>query len=219
MADSSTPILDASDPTSFADLGNGIVTSAHHWYHVTEDALREYAGDVFDHVSLGQLLAWSDVWIQSARTVTVWSLPALLWVISPGWAVAASVGVYVAWSVFSPSFPNLWLVRGLSWLQHAVVQGLYYVFVLSILAQQASLWTVGTGLAGFVLLRWGVAQVALDPLAQRLRRPLYDLPLNDQVLRGFIVRVALKHRLSLPQLDTMAQDILDDWGTRPGTDD
>jgi hypothetical protein len=219
MSDSSPPILDATDPTSFADLGNGIVSGAGNWYNVNEETLREYAGDVVEHVPLGQLFAWADVWLESPRTVAIWSLPILLWTLPAAWAVAATVALYVTWSVLSPSFPNLWLVRAFSWLQNVVGQGLYYVFVLSILAPQVSFWTTGAGLVGFVVLRWGLARLALGPLAQLLRHPLYDLPLNDQVLRGFILRVALKHRVSLPQLDTMAHDILDRWGSRARTDD
>jgi hypothetical protein len=219
MADRPPPRLDADDPTSFADLGHGIVTSSREWYHVTEETLRDYAGDVFDHVSLGQLLAWSDVWVHSARTVALWSLPLLLWALSPLWAALATLGLYLAWDVLSPSFPSLWLVQGLAWMQNAVVQGLYYVGILSFLSQQGSMWTVETGLAGFVMLRWGLVNYTLGSLTTWLRRRLYALPLNDQVLRGFILRVALAHRLSVPQLDTMAQEILENWGSQRSEDD
>lgn len=219
MADKSNSRLDADDPTSFVDLGHGIVTSSRGWYHVTEETLREYAGEVFDHVPLGRLLAWSDVWVQSARTVTVWSFPLLLWGMPPGWAVGAALVLYVAWDVLSPSFPSLWLVRAFSWMQNAAVQGLYYVLVLSILAQQASLWVVATGLIGFVVLRWGIAELVLGPVGAFFRRKMYTLPVNDQVLRGFILRVALTHRLSLPQLDTMAQEILENWSTDADAND
>jgi hypothetical protein len=35
------------------------------------------------------------------------------------------------------------------------------------------------------------------------------LPVADQVLRGLIVRVALKYRLSVPQVDDITKDILE----------
>jgi hypothetical protein len=49
---------------------------------------------------------------------------------------------------------------------------------------------------------------------------LYPLPVPDQVLRGLIVRTALKHRLELPQLDEMAHEMMEMFGDSPdGSDD
>jgi hypothetical protein len=41
---------------------------------------------------------------------------------------------------------------------------------------------------------------------------MYPLPVPDQVLRGLIVRTALKHRLELPQLDEMAREMMEMFG-------
>jgi hypothetical protein len=104
--------------------------------------------------------------------------------------------------------------RVADWLDIAVVQGLFYVFVLSALAAQGRYTALAVGLVGFVLLRWGLIERALQPLVQPLVDALYALPLPDQILRAFIVRMALNRRLSLPQLDAMQQDILDTWNYR-----
>jgi len=52
-----------------------------------------------------------------------------------------------------------------------------------------------------------------------LRRRLYPLPVTDQVLRGLIVRAALKYRVSVPQVDALTSDILENWGARTESDD
>jgi hypothetical protein len=78
---------------------------------------------------------------------------------------------------------------------------------------------VGVGLGGFVLLRWGVLEWASGYLIRPLRRALYPLPVADQVLRGLIVRVALKHRLSLPQVDDITEDILENLRSHQDTGD
>jgi hypothetical protein len=70
------------------------------------------------------------------------------------------------------------------------------------------------GLTGFVLLRWGLVERALNPLVRPALRALYALPLSDQVLRAFVIRLALNRRLSLPQLDAMQKDILETWSYR-----
>jgi hypothetical protein len=105
-------------------------------------------------------------------------------------------------------------VRVADWLDIPVVQGLYYVFVLSALAAQGRYTALAIGLVGFILLRWGLIERALKPLMQPLLRALYTLPLPDQILRALIIRMALNRRQSLPQLDAMQQDILDTWNYR-----
>ena len=86
-------------------------------------------------------------------------------------------------------------------------QGFYYVFMLSLLASRGEMAALGVGLGGFVLLRWGVLARLSHPLVGRIWRSLYALPVPDQVLRAFIIRAALKHGLSLPQLDRLEEQM------------
>jgi hypothetical protein len=99
-------------------------------------------------------------------------------------------------------------------LGHAVVQGAYYATLLSVFATTGKYAAVGTGLAAFVLFRWGIVGWALKKGLRPLWRRLYPLPVTDQVLRGLIVRAALKYRVSVPQVDALTSDILENWGAR-----
>lgn len=200
----------------YVDTPYGILTAAGYWYHVTEQGLRDYAGEVFEHVSLGRLLRWADVWVGSATTVVLWVLPLLLWGLPEGWAVVCAVALYLGWAVASPALPGIIAVRVVSALDHVLAQALYYVTAMSALAAAEQYMAVATGLSGFVLLRWGVVRWVFEYGLQPLRRVLYPLPVADQVLRGLIVRVALKYRLSLPQVDAITQDILENWGSHRG---
>ena len=109
-------------------------------------------------------------------------------------------------------------MRAVSALDHVLAQALYYVVAMSAVAAAEMYAALGAGLLGFVLLRWGVLEWAAGYVVRPLRRALYPLPVADQVLRGLIVRVALKHRLSLPQVDDITKDILDNLHDRQGTD-
>ncbi|MFP4227801.1 MAG: hypothetical protein ACLFTE_03130 [Salinivenus sp.] len=206
------------DGPAYVDTPYGMVTASGQWYHIPEADVREYAGEVLEHVSLDQLLRWADVWGRSPRTLTAWLLPLLLWGLPVGWAVASALGVFVGWALVSPGLPTLLGARVGTVLDYGIIQALYYVFTLSVFAAQDHLWAVGVGLAGFVLLRWGVLQWALRPVLRPVWRRLYPLPITDQVLRGLIVRVALKHRLALPQVDAITKDIMDNWGSHSDGD-
>lgn len=216
---SAPSFFDTDATPEYVDTPYGILTASGEWYHVTEEGLRDYAGDVFDHVPLDTLLHWADVWIRSARALTLWALPGFLWIVPSLPAAACALGLYIGWKTFSPAVLNLWAVRFIGSMENVVLQGLYYVFTLSILASTGAHVATVVGLAGFALLRFGALQWATQPLLRPIWRALYPLPIADQVLRGFIIRVALKHRLELAQLDTMTRDIIANWSTRTEDDD
>lgn len=211
MTNDTDPSVQQKDPPAYVDTPYGLMTAAGRWYHIPEDDVREYAGAVLDHVSLDRLVQWADAWVDSPRTVTLWMLPPVLWVFSAAWAAAGAVSIYLVWALVSPAWPSVGAARAASGLSHAVVQGLYYVATLSVLAATEQYAAVGVGLAAFVLFRWGVMDWALGRVLRPLRRHLYPLPVTDQVLRGLIVRAALKYRVSVPQVDALTSDIIDNW--------
>jgi hypothetical protein len=211
--------MQGSSSSLYVDTPYGILTEGGRWYHVTEQNVENYAGAVLNHVSLEQLLRWADTWVDSAKTVVLWGFPPLLWGLPVGWAVGGALGLFVGWALLSPALPSLIAVRVVTLLDHVLGQSLYYVLTMSIFAVTEMYAAVGVGLGGFVLLRWGVLEWASGYLIRPLRRALYPLPVADQVLRGLIVRVALKHRLSLPQVDDITEDILENLRSHQDTSD
>jgi hypothetical protein len=206
----------ASDGTSpiYVDTPYGLLTAAGRWYHVPEAELREYAGEVLDHVGLEDLVRWADEWVDSPRTVTLWVLPFFLWALPASWAGGAAVLLYVGWALASPAFPFVGAARALSVLSNPFVQGGYYALALSALALNGQMRAVAVGLGAFVLFRWGIVQWAGRRGLRALHRRVYPLPVTDQVLRGLIVRAALKYRVSVPQVDALTSDILENWGAQ-----
>lgn len=200
--------------TVYVDTPYGIFTAEGVWFHIREEALREYADAVLDEVPIERLLQWAALWMRSPQVIVLWLLPVALWFVPPLAAALFAVGFFAGWKVLSPSIVTEWGVRVVDVLDTVVVQGLYYVFVMSILAAQEQYAAVTVGLLGFVLLRWGLVDRALTPLLRPLLQALYTLPLADQVLRAFVVRTALNRRRSLSHLDAMEQDILDTWNYR-----
>lgn len=212
----------ASDDSSFSDDDSpsyvatpyGLVTPAGRWYHIPEEDVRSYAGNVLDHVSLDRLVQWADAWVDSPRTVALWALPPLLWRLPAGWAAGAAAVLYIGWALASPALPRVGIVRVAAGLSHVLVQGAYYVATLSALAAIEDYAAVGTGLAAFALFRWGIVEWVFRKGLRPLRRRLYPLPVTDQVLRGLIVRAALKYRVSVPHVDAITSDILENWAAR-----
>lgn len=206
-------------PPTFVNTPYGMVTAAGRWYHIPEEQARDYAGEVLDHISLEDLVERADLWIDSPRTVALWLMPLVLWGLSPVWAVATTAGLYLGWALASPAVPSLWGTRAVRLLSSTLAQGGYYTIVLSLFAMADRFAAVGVGLAAFVLFRWGIVDWAVRGGLRALRRRLYPLPVTDQILRGLMVRAALRHRVSVPQVDAITQDILDNWGARTDAED
>lgn len=199
--------IENADDEVFVDTPYGIFTAAGTWFHTTEEALREYAAPVLEQVSLRMLIEWAEVWVRSPQICTLWLLPILLLAGSLEMAVLGSIALYIGWKLLSPSVVSPLAARALNGLDIVGVQGVYYVFVLSILAAQEQYAAVGVGLVGFVVLRWNLLEWAVRPLLRPLLRRMYALPLADQVLRAFIIRAALQRNISLPQLDAIEREI------------
>lgn len=216
--DTRTPASEET-PSTYVDTPYGLMTENGRWYHIPEGDAREYAGAVLDHVSLDRLVQWADAWVESPRTVTIWLLPLLLWSLPTAWAAGSALVLYVGWALASPAFPAVGGVRVASWLGHPIGQGLYYVATLSVFAAVEQYAAVGVGLAAFVVFRWGVVGWAAQQGLRPLQRALYPLPVTDQVLRGLIVRAALKYRVSVPQVDALTKEVVENWGTAAGSED
>lgn len=201
--------LTALHSAEYVDTPRGIFTAAGVWFHTREASLRRWAGDVLAREPLPALLAQAERWLRSPQTLALWVLPASLFVLMPLPAALAAFVVYVGWAVLGPAFVSRALGGLLRVLDLVLVQALYYVFMLSVLAAQERFAALAVGLAGFVLLRWGAVAWATRPLTAPLQRTLYRLPVPDRVLRALIVRAALAHRVTLPEFERIEKEILD----------
>lgn len=199
------------EKTTYVDTPKGIFTAAGVWFRTTENEVEAFAGPVLQHMSLKRLLNYAEVWLRSPETLTLWLLPILLTVFSSLAAVLSALLFFVGWKYISPSISTLIALKVVHVFDSVYMQHPYYVVVLSILAWQQVYTAVWIGLAGFILIRWGLITKITEPLFNLLWKVMYVLPIPDQVLRSIILRVALKHHISLPQLDHMEEQITKIW--------
>lgn len=186
---------------------HGIFTASGVWFATTREALETYAADVLDHESIEKLIERAGVWLRSPETLAVWLLPLLMLALPPLPAALAVVTMYVAWKALGPSAVSRSMERVFRVLDPVWLQGAYYVGILSYFAAMGQYTVLWTGVGGFILLRWGLLSRIVQPVVQLMHRSLYRMPVPDQVLRAFIMRAAMAHRVSLPQLDRMERQI------------
>ena len=194
-------------PDLLLDTPHGLVSPHGVHFRTTRALLEDYAGPVLAVVPLAMLVDRAEVWLRGGPTLALWTLALLLLLVAPGWAALGALLVYLAWETASPMLASRWLVGVLRALERPLVQAALYVAVLSALGVRGQVVDVGVGLAGFVLMRWGLIPWLLRPVLRVLRRPLYTLPVADQVLRAFVLAAALRHGIALPQLERLKRDL------------
>ncbi|MEX0822322.1 MAG: hypothetical protein WD021_09275 [Rhodothermales bacterium] len=195
--------------STYVDTPKGIFTAAGVWFRTTESELEKYAGEVLEHESIERLIERSEVWLRSPQTFTVWLFPVFLAAIDPLPAALAALTVFVGWRSLGPSLVSRVLQRVLSVLDLVWLQGLYYVAVLSYMASAGRFVAVWAGLAGFILVRWGVVERVTELIVRLIWGTMYKMPVADHILRAFIIRAAMKYSVSLPQLDVLERRIVE----------
>lgn len=199
----------------YLDTPTGIVTTTGTRFRTTEGLLHEFAGPVFEYEALERLIRYTEAWLRGGVTLAVYVLLlGVLWL--PAWlAGVLAVAAYGVWEAVAPSAPSVAGARLLQVVEHPLVQGIPYVIVLSLLGMAGRLDAVVVGLLGFVGFRLGAIQALLRPVLDPLRARLFPLPVPDQVLRAFIVRAALRHGVTLPELKHLEQSAREAWRMGP----
>ncbi len=192
----------------YVDTPRGLFTAAGHWFRTTEALLQSYAGPLLEKEPLDRLLRQADVWLALPSLLMLWALLPLLWGGAPVVAAGVALVLYLLGNLLLPLLILRPLTPILTVLANPWLQGAAYVVGLTALAWSGRLPAVWMGLAGFVLVRWGLLDRLLRPVLDRLHAALYPLPLPDQVLRTLILRAALAHRVALPELQAMEQEVL-----------
>ena len=204
----------SSDAPAYVDSPTGIVTVAGTRFRTTEKLLREFAEPVFDHEPLEVLILRAEVWVQSPVTMALWAMPVLL-LLLPVWAASvAALALFAIWRLVSPAAPIRAGIAVFDVLRKPVLQGIYYVVLLTLLGWAGQTPAVLVGLAGFIALRFGLIDVLLNPVLTRMLTRMYPIPVPDQVLRAVIVRAALRHNVPLPELSRLEESVREAWNIR-----
>lgn len=204
----------ASDMRSYVETPHGLFTADGIWFHTTVAGLRDFAPDVVDGIGVDRLVVHASAWTRVPTHAAVWVLLLTLLVASSLQAVLAGLVTHIFLSIWGPLLVRPGGARLAVWLGLPLVQGLAYVGVLSALAAGGHLGAVGAGLAGFVLLRWGIVDRLVRPLVRHAPGMARTLPAPDRTLRNLIIRYAMKMGRNTGEVDQMERRMLEIWNYR-----
>lgn len=193
---------------TFIETPGGVFTASGHWFHTNEETLKGYAGPVLERVPFQRLLEIAEIWLRSPATIVLWGTPALLWKLGVWPTLGIGLVLYFVLSLWTPVLINMTITPVLKVMDNVLAQALLYIVVMSWFAMNEQFWLMGAGLAVFILMRWGIVAKLFGQWLEKVRTRMYAVPFADQVLKSVIVRSAMKHRVSLPELDKIERFIL-----------
>ncbi len=195
-------------------MPHGIFTAEGVWFHTTDELLNAFSPEVVERMGLERLLREASAWARFPAHAAVWMLLVFLVTSSAAQAVLGALAVYLFLAIFGPGLVRPGGARLAVHLSKPIVQGLAYVGVLSFLAADGRLGATGAGLAGFILLRWGVVDALVRPLARRAPGMKRTLPAPDRTLRNLIIRYALQQGTYTDEVADMEASMLRIWNYR-----
>ncbi len=193
---------------TFIEMPGGIFTASGNWFHTNEETLKGYAGPVLEREPFERLLGVAEIWLRSPSTIVLWSVPVLLWKLGVWPALGIGIVLYLLWSLWTPVLTNMTITPVLKIMDNVLAQALFYILGMSWFAMIEQFWLMGVGLVVFILVRWGIVAKVFGAVVEKARSRMYAVPFADQVLKSVIVHSAMKHRVSLPELDNMERFIL-----------
>lgn len=198
----------ADQKPTFIDTPKGIFTASGLWFRTTEAALADYAGPLVDREPISRLLENAALWLRSPGTIILWATPFLLWYMGPLQTTLINLFLYVLFALWGPVLASHLVLPVMRVMAHVLTQALLYVLSMSFFAMQGHFDLLIYGLVLFILVRWGLVGQAFDKVLTPLRNRLYKVPYADQMLKAVVIRAAMSHRVSLPELDRIEHFIL-----------
>ncbi len=194
---------------TYVDTPEGIFAADGLWFRTREADLERFAGPVLAHLPLAELIDAAGRWVRLGQTVALWGVPIALYALSTPYAVLTVLVAYGIAQLLRPLLVRMAATPALRLLQAVPPQALLYIVSLSAFGMAGAYAKVVVGVAAFVVTRWGLLDAAFARLFGWLMKRLYPIPMADQVLRSTIVRAAMRHRVSLPELDRIERKILE----------
>ncbi len=193
------------DTASFVETPIGIFTASGIWFHLTGRHLDRIAPGILQKEPLEDILDHAQPWVRSSEVVAIWALIVLVPWAGAGVAAGVALALFTLWYFNRGALAHpaaTWLIRFIS-----------NDFLVHILAVASLSWTgmrgdgadAIIGMAVFLLFRFGWLRTLLDKYLAAAGKP----PMNDRILQMVVIRLALRHDLTVPGLATMRQDLMD----------
>jgi hypothetical protein len=192
---------------SFIETPIGIFTPAGNWFHTSSEAIERFVPGLLQKNPLSELIRDAEVWIRSADNISILLLLSLLLTTNVLTTIVVLVIFLPLWHIGkSAAFSRLVTVF-LRFIDIEIVLLLIAVAPLSWLGMTERYTELVTGLAGFIILKFGIYRKLVDFLYTRLRHS--ESPLNDRLFRMILIKHAMSYGIQSREVVEMDKTMRD----------
>jgi hypothetical protein len=192
---------------AFIETPVGIFTPAGNWFHTSTGAIEQFVPGLLEKKPLSELIRDAEVWIRSADNLSILLLLILL--VTSGLITAVTVmAIFLPlWHITKSGAFSRLLTVFLRLIDIEIVLLLLAVGPLSWLGIAGNYYDLLAGLAGFIILKFGLYRRFIDYLHDMLNGGA--IPLNDRLFRMVLVKHALANGIRTDEVAEMDKNIRD----------
>jgi hypothetical protein len=192
--------------SEFVETPAGIFTRNGNWYYITSGLIKGISPELLSYKSLDDLVSDAEIWVKSTDAVTVLVFVLLIQIIPMPLALITSLGVLYLWQVSKSALVGSYSTSILKVLTNDGFILMTSVASISYLGIQQQYYEMFTALVFFLVFRFGWLRKLFDTFYQKRSG---SITLNDRVMKMVVIKSAIQHRVEIPGLRSMEQQILD----------
>jgi hypothetical protein len=192
--------------SEFVETPAGIFTRNGNWYYITSGLIKGISPELLSYKSLDDLVSDAEIWVKSTDAVTVLVFILLIQIIPMPLALITSLGVLYLWQVSKSALVGSYSTSILKVLTNDGFILMTSVASISYLGIQQQYYEMFTALVFFLVFRFGWLRKLFDTFYQKRSG---SITLNDRVMKMVVIKSAIQHRVEIPGLRSMEQQILD----------
>jgi hypothetical protein len=192
--------------SEFVETPAGIFTRNGNWYYVTSGLIRGISPELLAFKSLDELVSDAEIWVKSTDAVTVLVFILLIQMIPIPLALLTSIGVLYMWQLSKSALVGTYSTTVLKVLTNDGFILISAVASISYLGIQQQYYELFTALVFFMVFRFGWLRKLFDTFYQKRSG---SITLNDRVMKMVVIKSAIQHRVEIPGLRSMEQQIID----------
>lgn len=183
----------------------GIFTPSGNWFHTSGEAIEQFVPGLLDKKPLSELIRDAEVWVRSADNLSILLLLILL--VTSGLIPAVTVvAIFLPlWHISKSGAFSRLLTVFLRLIDIEIVLLLLAVGPLSWLGMEGYYFELLAGLAGFIILKFGLYRRLVDYVYERINGGA--IPLNDRLFRMVLMKHALAYDIRTDEVAEMDKSI------------
>ncbi len=191
--------------SEFVETPLGIFTRQGNWYYMTSELVEKMVPGYMKNQSMDELIATSENWVKSTDALTLIVYMSLIHLLPMPFAVVVSLVFMLVWHLSKSAWISGFSSGLIKWLTIDGFILVISVVSISFLGMTGQYADMLIALLFFMIFKFGWIRKPFDGFYNK-RNP--GPTLNDRVIKMIVIRTAMQHRMDIPGLKSMEDEMI-----------